>query len=128
MSITAVREDLYDVQPLSGNQRELVARVPNMYAEEMERGVRLDACALKAARRLLGDTEMRWVEVLVSYTTPVAAVVAGIEYETEERYSATTDTHIALWFGCQRRVREKEGVVTRPQWWFDQLVEVLDNA
>ncbi len=37
--------------------------------------------------------------VLFSYETPVAAVVNGICYRTNKKWSNTTSRHIAKWFG-----------------------------
>lgn len=38
-------------------------------------------------------------EVLVSYTTPVAARVNGKYYKTDEYYSKTTTIHVNNWIG-----------------------------
>jgi hypothetical protein len=56
------------------------------------------------------------VEILVSYSTPVAAFVPGEGYlRTEEKYSKTTTRHINQWTGGERP--------TRPQEFFDKLFQ-----
>ena len=53
--------------------------------------------------------------VLVSYTTPVAALGNGTAYRTDQYHSSTTNRHINAWL----RGRNTE---TMPQVWFDQLL------
>jgi hypothetical protein len=52
--------------------------------------------------------------VLVSYSTPVAAVVNGVLYRTDCNYSNTTSRHISAW-GCKF-------AKMRPQSFFDALL------
>lgn len=51
--------------------------------------------------------------VFFSYNTPVAALVDGIMYRTEKKFSVTTSKHINAWAGKQAE--------TKPQSFFDNL-------
>lgn len=54
--------------------------------------------------------------ILVSYETPVAAVIDGVSYRTEKKWSNTTAKHITQWgakFGTPK-----------PQAFFDELLKV----
>ena len=53
--------------------------------------------------------------VLISYTTPVAALGNGTAYRTDQYHSSTTSRHINAWL---RGWNAK----TMPQAWFDQLL------
>lgn len=53
--------------------------------------------------------------VLFSYETPVAAVIDGVMYRTEKKWSVTTSKHITQ-FGAKT-------AETRPQEFFDNLVK-----
>jgi len=53
--------------------------------------------------------------VLISYTTPVAALGNGTAYRTDQYHSSTTSRHINAWL----RGRTTK---TMPQAWFDQLL------
>lgn len=53
--------------------------------------------------------------ILFSYQTPVAALVDGVLYRTDCRWSKTTSNHINKWLGTQH-AEEK------PQAFFDSLV------
>ena len=54
-------------------------------------------------------------EVLVSYSTPVAACIGGTYYRTEQSYSNTTSRHISKWLdGVKAEVK--------PQKFFDNLI------
>lgn len=50
--------------------------------------------------------------VFFSYETPVAAIVEGKSYRTEQKWSATTSRHISKWCG---------NAETKPQEFFDKL-------
>lgn len=53
--------------------------------------------------------------VLVSYSTPVAAVVDGKTYKTSTKWSSTTSRHISKWGA--KDAEEK------PQEFFDNLIK-----
>lgn len=59
-------------------------------------------------------------EVLFSYETPVAAFIPDEgHFRTDKKYSVTTSRHINKWLeGCNSQ--------TKPQEWFDSLVEYRD--
>jgi hypothetical protein len=53
--------------------------------------------------------------VLVSYETPVAAIIDGVRYRTQKKWSVTTSRHINQWLdGAQAE--------TKPQAFFDSLL------
>ncbi len=49
-----------------------------------------------------------------SYQTPVAAMIDGICYKTDKKWSATTSRHITKWL-------DGANAETKPQAWFDSL-------
>lgn len=53
-------------------------------------------------------------KVLVSYSTPVAAIIEGIAYRTEQFWSVTTSRHINLFVS--------ETAEKKPQAFFDGLL------
>lgn len=53
--------------------------------------------------------------VFFSYNTPVAAIVDGTTYRTEQKFSATTSKHINAWAG--------KNAPTKPQAFFENLVK-----
>lgn len=63
------------------------------------------------------QTEVSWsnkTTVLVSYSTPVAAIVDGKVYRTEVKHSATTERHINKWL-------DGKTAVVMPQAFFDNV-------
>ena len=57
--------------------------------------------------------------VLVSYETPVAALIPGLGYvQTDKKWSVTTSKHITQWVGR----RWDAPINTRPQSFFDNLL------
>lgn len=54
-------------------------------------------------------------EVLVSYSTAVAAIVNGKAYKTDKRWSVTTSRHINQFLGSMR-------AEVKSQAWFDKLI------
>lgn len=62
--------------------------------------------------------------ILVSYKTPVAALISGQGYvKTEQRWSNTTSKHIGQF--CDGTAKD---VPTRPQEFFDTLLQRVMNA
>ena len=55
-------------------------------------------------------------QVFFSYETPVAAIVGGLSYKTEKKFSTTTTRHLNKWLG-------NGGIngIERPQEFFDNL-------
>ena len=60
--------------------------------------------------------------VLVSYSTPVAALVGGVFFRTEKKFSMTTSKHINKWSGSFG-IAKGEGTL-KPQKWFNELVNI----
>lgn len=56
-------------------------------------------------------------QVFVSYETPVAAVIDGISYKTDRKYSNTTTKHINSWLG-----NGGINALVKPQEFFDSLL------
>lgn len=56
-------------------------------------------------------------QIFVSYETPVAAVVEGISYKTDHKYSNTTTKHINSWLG-----NGGINALVKPQEFFDSLL------
>lgn len=54
-------------------------------------------------------------QVFFSYETPVAAIVDGLSYKTEKKFSTTTTRHLNKWLG---RLNATE----KPQSFFENLV------
>ena len=59
-------------------------------------------------------TKANGTKVLVSYSTPVAAIIDGVEYKTEQFWSVTTSRHINLFVS--------ENAEKKPQSFFDGLL------
>ena len=60
----------------------------------------------------IGDTK-----VLFSYNIPVAALIDGLYYKTDKRYSNTTQRHINQW------LRDSVGVSSKPQEFFNNFMK-----
>ncbi len=54
-------------------------------------------------------------EVLVSYSTCVAAIVGGKAYKTDTKWSVTTSRHI-------NQFLHGRSAIIKPQSWFDKLI------
>ena len=54
--------------------------------------------------------------ILISYETPVAAVVDGKHYRTSKKWSSTTSKHINRWL-------PELGVEEKPQEFFDNILK-----
>ena len=56
-------------------------------------------------------------QILVSYSTPVAARIEGAYYKTAQKFSKTSSRHISKWL-------EKVNAVEKEQSFFDDLLAV----
>ena len=56
-------------------------------------------------------------QILVSYSTPVAARVEGAYYKTVQKFSKTTSRHISKWL-------EKVNATEKEQSFFDNLLAI----
>ena len=56
-------------------------------------------------------------QVLVSYSTPVAAQIDGKEYKTDTFWSMTTSKHV------NQFLRDSKHAEVREQWWFQSLMD-----
>ncbi|AFC21234.1 hypothetical protein GAP31_053 [Cronobacter phage vB_CsaM_GAP31] len=56
-------------------------------------------------------------QVFVSYSTPVAAIIGGLSYKTDRKYSATTTRHVNAWLG-----NGGVNAISKPQDFFDNLI------
>ena len=61
-------------------------------------------------------------QVFFSYSTPVAARVKGMHYQTAEKFSNTTTKHMRAWLGGALQFAD-----TMPQSFFDNLLSVQLN-
>jgi UTP-glucose-1-phosphate uridylyltransferase len=59
--------------------------------------------------------------LLISYSTVVAACVAGKRYRTDKHWSPTTSKHINQWL---KQWSDTAMAESRPQEWFDSLIEL----
>lgn len=66
------------------------------------------------------ELQLNGATILVSYKTPVAAVILGRFYKTEKKWSSTTSRHIGKFF---RNFDFKyEDIIFKPQSFFDDLL------
>lgn len=70
---------------------------------------------LNPIRTNLTELEINGLTVLFSYRTPVAAIVDGVRYRTETRWSNTTSRHINQWL-------DGGHAQPKPQEFFDNLI------
>ena len=63
------------------------------------------------------------IVVYVSYKTPVAAMVNGVPFRTEEFHSVTTSRHIRLWL--ESFDISKDDAAKKEQKYFDNLLDEM---
>ena len=56
-------------------------------------------------------------QVFISYETPVAAIIGGVSYRSNVKYSTTTTRHVNKWLG-----NGGKNAIIKPQQFFDDLI------